>query len=77
MSQFIAPGTSYAKFLKAYGVEEEKGFFPYEWFDSIEKLNYPKLPEIGDAWFSTLKQKSILDDGKHSIEENYLIFRPF
>lgn len=72
MSQFIAPGTSYAKFLKAYGVEEEKGFFPYEWFDSIEKLNYPKLPEIGDAWFSTLKQKSILDDGKHSIEENYL-----
>lgn len=57
MNQFIAPGTSYAKFLKAYGVKEGKGFFPYEWFDNIEKLDYPSLPPVGEAWFSSLKQK--------------------
>ncbi len=28
-SHFLAPGTSYAKFLKAYQVDECKGFFPY------------------------------------------------
>ena len=27
---FIAPGYSYAAYLKAYGVELRKGFFPYE-----------------------------------------------
>jgi hypothetical protein len=30
ISHFLAPGTSYAGFLKAYRVEEAKGFFPYE-----------------------------------------------
>lgn len=26
MNQYLAAGTSYSKFLKAYGVEEERGF---------------------------------------------------
>lgn len=29
--QFLAPGTPYITFLKAYGVEEQNGFVPYEW----------------------------------------------
>ena len=29
--QFLAPGCSYSKFLKAFKVEESKGFFPYEY----------------------------------------------
>ena len=36
---YLAPEYSYAKFLKAYDVEQEKGFFPYEWVDDLNKLN--------------------------------------
>ena len=43
MSQFLAPGSSYAGFLKAYHVTEQKGFFPYEWFDDIGKLEATSL----------------------------------
>ena len=31
-------------FYKAYDVKSPKGFFPYEWFDSLDKLDYPGLP---------------------------------
>ena len=42
--QYLAPGSSYSKFLKVYGVEEAKSYFPYCWFDSAEKLHDDKLP---------------------------------
>ena len=38
ISNYLAPGFSYSQFLKAYGCNIKKGFFPYEWFDSYEKL---------------------------------------
>ena len=41
---FLAPGFSYAKCLKAYGCAQTKGFFPYEWFDSLDKLEQTCLP---------------------------------
>ncbi len=47
VSQYLAPGTSYAKFLKAYNVEEGKGHFPYEWFDDVTKLDVTSLPPHG------------------------------
>ena len=34
---FLGGATSLDKFLKAYGTSEQKGFFPYEWFDDIKK----------------------------------------
>lgn len=37
MTNCLAPGTSYVKFLKAYQVEEQKGVFPYEWMDDVGK----------------------------------------
>ncbi len=37
---YCAAGTSLRKFIKAYDIDEEKGHFPYEWFDSYEKLDY-------------------------------------
>jgi len=37
---YCAAGTSLQKFIKAYDVAEEKGYFPYEWFDSYEKLEF-------------------------------------
>lgn len=45
MAQYLAPGTSYASFLKAFEIEEEKGWFPYEWLDDVSKLDFPRLPE--------------------------------
>ena len=33
--QYLAPDCSYANFLNAFGVEEKKSYFPYEWFDSF------------------------------------------
>ena len=69
ITSYLAAGASYAKFLKAYGVREEKGFFPYEWFDSIEKLNCTTLPPF-DAFYSELKGCNTLEaDGKGA--ENY------
>ena len=35
---FLAPGYSYDKYLKAYGCELQKGHFPYEYMDGIGKL---------------------------------------
>ena len=29
ITNFIRPGSNYANYLKAFGVEEPKGFFPY------------------------------------------------
>ena len=59
ISSFLAGGVSYSKFLKAFQVEEAKGFFPYEWFDSYEKLDHQVLPPA-TAFYSALKKKNSL-----------------
>ncbi len=61
VSQYLAPGTSYAKFLKAYNVEEGKGHFPYEWFDDVTKLDVTSLPPH-EAFFSSLKNTNISEE---------------
>ena len=44
ISNFVAAGTSYAAFLKAYQCQGEKGFFPYEHVRSLAQLEEPQLP---------------------------------
>lgn len=61
ISSYLAPAVSYAKFLKAFDVTENKGFFPYEWFDAVEKLNHPSLPSH-DALFSSIKDDNISEE---------------
>ena len=68
ISHFLAPGTSYADFLKAYQISEEKGFFPYEWFDDFEKLKQTYLPEK-EAFYSSLKNASISDEDYHYCQQ--------
>ena len=60
LTNFIASGSNYAGYLKAYGVEEPIGFFPYEWVDGLDKLKYNSLPPQA-AFYSLLKQKGISD----------------
>ena len=43
---FLGGATSLDSFLKAYLTSETKGFFPYEWFDSPNKLDATFLPPM-------------------------------
>ena len=45
-------------FLKAYRTSEPRGFFPYEWFDSPNKLDAPFLPPY-ECFFSKLKDHNL------------------
>ena len=56
----LGGATSLDKFLKAYGTSEQKGFFPYQWFDGIEKLRHTELP-IADAFYRKLKNCNVLE----------------
>ena len=56
---FIGGSTSLDKFLKAYGVEESKGYFPYEWFDTVDKLEETDIPSA-ECFFNKLKNCNVL-----------------
>ena len=56
---YLAPGVSYEKWTKAYKCTAAKSWFPYEWFDSHRKLEYPGLPNY-PAWYSCLKEEYTL-----------------
>jgi len=56
---YLGPGTSYDKWVKAYGCKAVKSWFTYEWFDVPEKLDFPGLPEY-EAWYWKLKGGYVL-----------------
>ena len=62
ISNYLAGGVSYSTFLKAYKIEESKSYFPYEWFDDVDKLDYPSLPPY-DAFYSALKGRNVMEEG--------------
>ena len=68
MTNYIAPGFSYNKYLKAYGCEVAKGHFPYEYMDRLERLDYTVLPPK-EAFFNRLKKEGISDEDYASCQE--------
>ena len=58
--KFLGGATTLDSFLKAYEAIETKGFFPYEWFDNPDKLDFPELP-LYEAFFSKLRNNNPLD----------------
>jgi hypothetical protein len=52
VASYMSPVVSYAKFLKAFDVAENKRLFPYEWFDGVDKLNHPTLSSHEDFYSS-------------------------
>ena len=56
---YLGPGTSYERWVKAYDCKATKSWLPYEWFDSVEKLDYEGLPEY-EHWYSKLKKEYVL-----------------
>jgi hypothetical protein len=57
---YLAPNCSYDAFIKAYKCKIEKGFFPYDYFDSYDKLNHNELP-AHELSYSKMK-KNISDE---------------
>jgi len=69
----LGPGTSYEKRVKTYGSGHTKSWFPYEWFDSSDKLGCEGLPPYR-CWFSKLKNAFVLspeetEDCQHIFQE--------
>ena len=54
IKNFLAPGLSYDAWCRAYGCELQKLAFPYECFDSFEKLNHIG-PVKYEEFYSSLK----------------------
>ena len=48
---FVGGATSLDSFLKAYRTSETKGFFPYEWFDHLDKMQNSELSPY-DAFYA-------------------------
>ena len=61
ISNYLSPGISYAQYLKAFNIEENKFFFPYEYLTSISKLKEETLPPHS-AFYSSLKKTNISDE---------------
>lgn len=55
---YIAPGFSYEKYLKAFDCSAGKGFFPYDYIDSLDRLSETALPPH-ECFYSKLKQSNI------------------
>ena len=43
---YLGAGTSYEAWVKAYGCSAQKSWLPYEWLDTLEKLNYPRAARL-------------------------------
>ena len=54
IKNYLAPGLSYDAWCRAYGCELQKLAFPYEWFDSFEKLNHKGSVKY-EEFYSSLK----------------------
>ena len=57
---FLGGATSLDSFLKAFKTSETKGLFPYEWFDSPNKIDATFLPPY-ECLFSKLKDHNHLE----------------
>ena len=56
---YLGPGTSYEKWVKAYECKTVESWFPYDQFDTPEKLDFHGLPKYED-WYSELKGGYVL-----------------
>ena len=61
ISNFVAAGTNYAAFLKAYQCQGQKGFFPYKHVRSLSQLEEPRLPSR-EAFHSWLRKSELSED---------------
>jgi len=58
INNYITLGFDYAKFIRAYEVEQQKFHWPYEWFQNFQQLHEPTLSSH-KAFYSSLKKENI------------------
>ena len=58
--QFLAPGYNLKSFFNAFGVSEQKGFFPYDYFTHADQLDETTLPPY-ETFHSTIKNCNVLE----------------
>ena len=61
MLNYLTPGTFYDRYLEAYGISTQKGFFPYEYVSDLEQLKETSLPPH-QAFYSRLKGSNISEE---------------
>ena len=59
ITNYLAPGITYDKWVKTYGANQTKSWLPYEWFNSADKLDYKGLPPYW-CWYSQLRNSFAL-----------------
>ena len=57
--RFLDVMFNYSQFLHAYGANAQKGFFPYDWFNDLKKLESDYFPSYQD-FYSSLKGSNTL-----------------
>ena len=62
ITNYLAAGTKLVDFYESFQVSTPKGFFPYAWFDSLEKLEWQSLPESVEYFESILTKKTITEE---------------
>ena len=66
--QFLALGYNLKSFFKAFGVSEQKGYFPYDYFTDANKLDERTLPPY-EAFYSSLKHCNVLEEEYDSFQK--------
>ena len=59
--QFLAPGYNLKSFSKAFGVNEQKSFFLYDYFTHADQLEETTLPH-NETFYSTIKNCNVLEE---------------
>jgi hypothetical protein len=70
MLSYLPAGTSYEKFLVTFKIQQRKGMFCCEFFDTLDRFNHPSLPPK-EAFYSELKQCSVLGNDTHTPTHTY------
>ena len=65
---FFDPGYNLKSFFKAFGVSEQKGFFPYGYFTSAEQLDETTLPAY-ETFYSTIKGCNVLEEEQTAFQK--------
>ena len=66
--QFLAPGYNLKSFFKAFGVTEQKGFFPHDYFTSADQLDETTPPPY-ETFYSTIKSCKVLEEEHISFQK--------